>query len=206
MPTLRSAAMISAKGVLDPGRPIDLETERFRLRSLKPVDASERWLSWAKDPEVVHPANAPVRHMTRQELAKHIAGHDNYTRYLIGVFDKASGLHIGFFFIDVDRAHDTATFNVMIGEKSFWGKRVVNEARAALIDYFFDKLGMAKICGGPLARNFPMIFNYKAQGWIYEGTLRGHFKSVVDGSRLDQLRFRFLPHEWRAVRDKARGK
>jgi len=197
--------VISAGGVLDPGRPIDLETARFRLRSLKPVDASERWLGWVKDPEVVHPANAPVRHMTRQELAQYIGSHDNYTRYLIGVFDKASGLHVGFFFIDVDRTHDTATFNVMIGEKSFWGKGVVNEARAALIDYFFDKLGMAKICGGPLSRNFPMVFNYKAQGWIYEGTLRGHFKSVVDGSRLDQLRFRFLPYEWRAVRDKVRG-
>ena len=197
--------MISTRGVLDPGRAIDLETARFRLRSLKPVDASERWLGWVQDPEVVHPANAPVRHMTRQELAKYIGSHDNYTRYLIGVFDKASGLHIGFFFIDVDRNHDTATFNVIIGEKSFWGKGVINETRAALIDYFFDKLGMAKICGGPLSRNFPMIFNYKAQGWIYEGTLRGHFRSVVDGSRLDQLRFRFLPYEWRAVRDKVRG-
>jgi len=80
--------VISVRGVLDPGRPIDLETERFRLRSLKPVDASERWLGWVQDPEVVHPANAPVRHMTRQELAKYIGSHDNYTRYLIGVFDR----------------------------------------------------------------------------------------------------------------------
>jgi hypothetical protein len=38
-----------------------------------------------------------------------------------------------------------------------------------------------------------------------EDTLRGHFKSVVDGSPLDQLRFRLLPDEWRAVRDKAGG-
>ena len=83
---------------------------------------------------------------------------------------------------------------------------VINETRTALIDYFFDKLGVAKICGGPLSRNFAMIFNYKAQGWIHEGTLRGHFKSVVDGSPLDQLRFRLLPHEWRAMRDKARGR
>jgi len=203
---IRCVAMTSAQGVADRGRPVDIETERFRLRSLKPVDASERWLSWVADPEVVHPTNAPVRHMTRQELASYIAGHDNYRRYLIGVFDKASGVHLGFYFIDVDRNHDTATFNVIIGEKSFWGKGVINETRAALIDYFFDKLGIAKICGGPLSRNFAMIFNYKAQGWVYEGTLRGHFKSVVDGSPLDQLRFRLLPHEWHALRDQARGR
>jgi RimJ/RimL family protein N-acetyltransferase len=198
--------MVSALGKPSAGRPVELETERFRLRSLRPVDASERWLGWLKDPDVMHPTNAPVRHMTRSELARYIGGFDNYARYLLGFFDKAGGLHIGFAWIDVDRPHDTATFNMIIGEKSFWGRGVVNEIRAALLDYFFDELGMAKICGGPLSRNIPMIFNYKAQGWIYEGTLRGHFKSVVDGSRLDQLRFRFLAHEWRAARDKAEGK
>jgi [ribosomal protein S5]-alanine N-acetyltransferase len=198
--------MVSALGKPSPGRPVELKTERFRLRSLRPADASERWLGWLKDPDVMHPTNAPVRHMTRTELARYIASFDNYARYLIGFFDKASGLQIGFAWIDVDRPHDTATFNMIIGEKSFWGRGVVNEVRAALLDYFFDKLGMAKVCGGPLSRNFPMIFNYKAQGWIHEGTLRGHFRSVVDGSRLDQLRFRFLPHEWRAAREKAQRK
>ncbi len=77
-------AMISAKGKLTQGRPIDLETKRFRLRSLKPIDASERWLRWVKDPEVVHPSNGPVRHMTRQELANYIATFNNHMRFLIG--------------------------------------------------------------------------------------------------------------------------
>ena len=135
-----------------------------------------------------------------KQLARYIAGFDNIRNYLIGIFDKTSRIQLGFFFIDVDAAHDTATFNVIIGEKSWWGKGVVNEARAALLDHFFDRLHMGKICGGPLSRNFPAIFNYKAQGWIYEGTLRGQFKSVVDGSRLDQLRFRLLADEWHAIR------
>jgi len=192
-----SSSRISARG-----RPVLIETERFHLRSLKPVDVSERWLGWLKDPEVVHPANAPVRHLSREQLAKYIASFDNNQNYLIGIFDKTSRIQLGFFYIDVDTAHDTATFNVIIGEKSWWGKGIVNETRGALLDYFFDRLGMGKICGGPLSRNFPAIFNYKAQGWIYEGTLRGQFKSVVDGSRLDQLRFRLLPGEWRAIRGK----
>ena len=195
---------MSDDGVLARGRPVLIETERFNLRSLKPIDASERWLGWLKDPEVVHPTNAPVRHLSREQLARYIAGFDNNHNYLIGIFDKISRIQIGFFYIDVDTAHDTATFNVIIGEKSWWGKSVVNEVRAALLDYFFDRLGMAKICGGPLSRNFPAIFNYKAQGWIYEGTLQGQFKSVVDGSRLDQLRFRLFADEWRTIRQKGK--
>jgi len=185
------------------GRPVLIETARFNLRSLKPIDASERWLGWLNDPEVMHPTNAPARHLSREQLGRYIAGFDNTHNYLIGIFDKTSRIQLGFFFIDVEAAHHTATFNVIIGEKSWWGKGVVNEARAALLDHFFDRLGMGKICGGPLSRNFPAIFNYKAQGWIYEGTLRGQFKSVVDGSRLDQLRFRLLADEWHAIRRKA---
>jgi RimJ/RimL family protein N-acetyltransferase len=186
------------------GKPVELETVRFRLRSLKPIDAPERWLRWSRDPEVTDPANDPGRDLTRDQLASYIGTHDNDLRYMIGIFAKESGIQIGWSCIEVDRPDDTATFHTIIGEKDWWGRAVVNEARAALLDHFFDHLIIAKACGCPLSRNFPAIFNYKAQGWIYEGTLRGHIKSVIDGSRLDQLRFRLFPHEWRAVRD--RGK
>ena len=80
----------SAQGTVTQGRPVALETERLKLRSLSPVDASERWLGWVRDPDVMHPTNMPARRMTRQELANQIASHDNYHRFLIGVFDKAS--------------------------------------------------------------------------------------------------------------------
>ena len=58
----------------------------------------------------------------------------------------------------------------------------------------------------PLSRNFPAIFNYKAQGWVHEGTLVSHYRSVLDGSRLDQFRFRLLPEEWRRLRGKETSK
>ena len=58
--------------------------------------------------------------------------------------------------------------------------------------------GTAQAYGTPLARNFPAVFNYKAQGWRLEGVLRGQCKSVVDGSRLDQYHFGMLRDEWRA--------
>ena len=187
------------------GRPIQIETARFRLRSLTPADISDRWRSWARDPEVMAPLNAPARDMSREYLGNYLSTFDNNNRYIVGVFVKATGEHIGFFVIEVDHVHRCGTFNIVIGENSWWGKGVVNETRAALLDHFFDKLGMRKACGGPLSRNFPSIFNYKAQRWIHEATLRGHFRSVVDGARLDQLLFRLFADEWRAVRNKGRG-
>lgn len=182
------------------GRPVLLKTDRFDLRSVTPADASDRWLGWAKDPAIMGPLNMPARAMRREELAAHIASVDNQTRFLIGIFDKADNAQIGFFMIDVDVMHRYAIFNVAIGEKDWWGKGAVNETRAALLDHLFETRGIEKAIGLPLARNFPALFNYKAQGWRHEGTLRGQCLSAMDGSRLDQYQFGMLRKEWRARR------
>jgi RimJ/RimL family protein N-acetyltransferase len=184
-------------------RPVQLETKRFELRSLKPIDATDRWIGWARDPEVMAPLNTPISQITRPALERYLSSADNVSRYIIGIFDKVSRIQIGFFLIDVDNAHRLATFNVVIGDKSWWGKGVVNEARAALLDYFFEERGIEKACGHPLARNFPAVLNYKLQGWRHEGTHRGQRRSIVDGSRLDQYQFGLLRDEWRAARNKA---
>jgi RimJ/RimL family protein N-acetyltransferase len=183
-----------------PGRPINLTTERFLVRSLTPDDASETWCDWFRDRDIMSPLNLQTRDWTLDRLAEYCAGFNNETRRLIGVFTKAEYLHIGQFLLEADEVHATATFNVMIGDKHFWGRGIVNEARAALLDEIFERNDVEKACGRPFARNFPAVFNYKAQGWHLEGILRGHAKSVVDGSRLDQCIFGMLRHEWRARR------
>jgi ribosomal-protein-alanine N-acetyltransferase len=182
------------------GRPVLLKTDRFELRSVTPADASDRWLGWVKDPAIMGPLNMPARAMRREELAGHIASVDNNARFLVGIFDKAVGAQIGFFMIDIEIMHRYAIFNVAIGEKDWWGKGVVNETRAALLDHFFETRGIEKAVGLPFARNFPALFNYKAQGWRHEGTLRGQCLSAADGSRLDQYQFGMLRKEWRARR------
>jgi RimJ/RimL family protein N-acetyltransferase len=182
------------------GPPVTLTTERLLVRSLTAADISERWMNWSADPDVMGPLNVPARRMSRDDLARYIARFDSDTGHLIGVFAKAMALHIGFFMIEVNKLHATAGFNVVIGDKQYWGKGVVNEARAALLDEFFERRGTEKAVGTPLARNFPAVFNYKAQGWRLEGVLKGHCKSVADGTRLDQYQFGMLRDEWRARR------
>jgi RimJ/RimL family protein N-acetyltransferase len=182
------------------GNPINLTTQRFVVRSLTADDASQDWCDWYRDAEVMTPLNSPVRQRTVGEFADYCARFDNDHLYLIGVFTRAEGLHIGQFLLEVDKAHATATFNVMIGDKRFWGQGVVNEVRAALLDEIFEHREVEKACGRPFARNFPAVFNYKAQGWRLEGILRGHAKSVVDGSRLDQCLYGMMREEWRAQR------
>jgi [ribosomal protein S5]-alanine N-acetyltransferase len=183
-----------------PGRPVRLQTKRFLLRNMTPNDALERWISWLKDPEVMGPLNTPVRAYAADQLRSYIASGDNNKRYLIGIFDLATQMQIGFFRLEVDPFHRRALFHVVIGEKSWWGKGMVNEAREALLDEFFNNRGIEKVVGMPFARNFPAIFNYKAQGWHHEGTFRGHCISTSGGPRLDQYLFGLTKDDWRGIK------
>ena len=176
-----------------------LDTARFYLRTLRPSDASARWIGWFADPEVMTPLNVKTVQMSLQELQAHIARHDQAKRLLIGIFERSTDLHIGYYKIDIDSRHRLASVNVIIGDKDYWGRKVVNETRAAILDYLFKERNIAKAVGMPPARNFPSIFNYHAQGWRLEGILKSHRESIRSG-RIDQLQFGLNKEDWLAVR------
>jgi len=177
--------------------PVKLETKNYIVRTLTPQDASDNWLRWARDPEIMNPINTPMMEMKREQLQNYIRTFDRRSRYVFGIFDKKSGEHVGFYQLKLSLNQRTVTFNVLIGEKSHWGRNAVLETREVLLDFFFEKCGMEKAIGMPLARNFPMIYNYKAQGWRLEGTLRGHCRAAGGDKRLDQYQFGLLRSDWR---------
>jgi len=181
-------------------KPMRLATERFLLRTHVPDDASDHWLSWLVDRDVMGPLNAPISEFTLESLKEYIVGFDSSNRFLIGIYERASELHIGFHVVYVNRPHRVANFNVFIGDKDWWGQRVVLETRAMLLDYFFSEQDIEKAIGLPLERNFPAIFNYKAQGWALEGILKGHVLSAIDGTRIDQYQFGMLRDDWQELR------
>src|SRR5215469_15944433 len=87
------------------GRPVRLQTKRFLLRSMTPNDSLERWINWVNDPEVMAPLNTPVRAYPADQMRSYIASGDNNKRYLIGIFDLATQVQIGFFRIEIDSFH-----------------------------------------------------------------------------------------------------
>ncbi len=182
---------------------LKIETERFLLRTLTPADASDRWAAWLDDLDVMGPVNTEPRKTSKAEIAAYPRNFDQERRLLIGIFDKhADNLHIGFYQVDVNARHRTAKLNVIIGDKAYWGRKVVLETRAALLDHLF-RSGTEKAIGSPLARNFPAVFNYKAQGWRLEGILKGQVRHMSANTRLDQYEFGLLKDEWIALKRKA---
>jgi RimJ/RimL family protein N-acetyltransferase len=183
-----------------PGEPLRIETRNYTMRSLAPADVNREFISWARDPEVMTTLNLPPRELSYEQMVGYVKRFDNKSKFGIGVFAKdAGGKLIGFYAVYCDIRNATAQTNVVIGDRAYWGKKVVIETRGALIDFLFDRMNMHKIWGMPLARNFPSVFNYKAQGFTCEGVMREHRRGF-SGGRLDQYIFGLLKSEWKARR------
>lgn len=197
---------MSAQDHWTPGTPVRIETPRFVMRSLTPGDVTQKWADWASDPEVMKGVNPVPTTVTQDALRGQIGGYNNRMNFILGIYDKENGEHIGVYRVESHVVNMIATTNVVIGDKAYWGQKVVLETRAALIDFLFDKVKAEKIDGRPFARNFPAIFNYKAQGFKVEGIMRKQVR-VSDTERWDQYLFGLLPEDWEDVRHspKVRG-
>lgn len=177
------------------GQPLQLETAHYLVRSMKPEDVTPDYLAWTQDEEIMYGVNSAPGRMTMPDLHRYVAKFNNRNSFHLGVFLKDTGRLIGFYSIYWEQRHNIAGTNVVIGDRDYWGKGVVLETRAAIIDFLFGRLKVAKVWGSPMARNFSSVFNYKAQGFRCEGVLKRHRVSPK-GERLDQLMFGLFPEEW----------
>ncbi|MBI1731543.1 MAG: GNAT family N-acetyltransferase [Gammaproteobacteria bacterium] len=181
-----------------PGQPVCLGTERFELRSLGEGDATERYLGWLRDAEVMRYVNARRDETTLEELRSFIRRHDNRDNFLLGIFTKSGGLHIGNLSAECHPIHRTAKLGVLIGDRAFWGKRAVLEVRTIFLDFLFGPAAMVKVWGPCYAHNVPALFNYRMLGFTVEGVQRSHV--VCDGERMDVVNFAMFREDWQALR------
>ena len=178
-------------------RYIKLQTERFLVKTLSPNDACESLVRWLADPELMANMNQRPEKRFMPQIERWISSYDQAIDYLLGVFTREGTKLIGYYTVEIKQAHRRALFTVMIGDRDYWGQGTVLETRAAIIDYLFKNVQIDKVVGSPIARNFPAIFNYKAQGWTCEGIFKEH---VVDANhpqrRLDLYAFGMLRSDW----------
>ena len=183
------------------GNLVRLQTKNFIVRSVTPGDVTDHYMSWVKDPELPHLLGLNVpKNPTKDQFRKYVTGFDNQSSFHLLITTK-DNVEVGYYWVHTEPANKTALSHVMISNRDYWGKAAVLETRAALLDYLFFSLGMDKVLGRPLARNFSAIFNYKAQGFTMEGILREQILEL-DGSRADQIYFGLLRAEWLEAKKK----
>lgn len=180
--------------IMDVNKPIKLDTENYYLRALDCMDATEKYLDWLRDPEVNKYLEARLQSHSIETIKEYIASHDNDSSYLLGVFYKPDGTHVGNYSARCNLYHKTATLGLMIGDRQHWGRRIVLETRAEVLNFLFNEVSMQKIHGACYSNNFSAVYNYKSQGFQNEGILKSHVLS--EGKRRDLLMFSMDRDRW----------
>jgi RimJ/RimL family protein N-acetyltransferase len=181
-----------------PKRKVDIDCGDYLLRTITAKDATDRWAHWMEDAEASEVLNAPRAAMTREDLVGYIRGFDQRTRILIGIFEKSSGLLLGFLRNDVDFETGQFLVSMIIGEPEYRHSGVTNAVTPPFRDYFFETLGMNVMLATALSHNKPIIHYLYATGWTLDRTIPRHIKSNIDDRVFDLCFFSQTKDGWRA--------
>ena len=188
---LTLAAAVRAKPK-PPSPPIVIETENYRMRSLRATDAGPSLREWLKDSDMIEGLNIAAIDWTADRLQNFILSFDNKRKYMVGIFDKSNDLLIGFYTIDVNALHNTAQMTAGIGNKEYWGRNIFAETAKPLIGHLFAQRNVDKVTARVISSNRRMFFNFMNSKRFYlEARLREEILSP-SGKRLDVFSFAAL--------------
>jgi len=171
-------------------------SEHFTLRSLTIADASRRWAEWLNDPVAARMLNAKPRSLGEPELRDYILSFDQVSRLLVGIFDRASGRHVGIATGHISDDGLKIQPSVLIGEPEFRHLGAVSELADAVVDHLFAKLGFHAMTSTILAHNQAAIDLVEKRGWVMTQRLARAKKSFITGEVYDVLVYEFTRETW----------
>ncbi len=177
---------------------VRLDCGDYLVRTVTVEDASDRWGQWMADPEASYMLNAPPQVLKKSDIVSYIKLFDQRSHLLLGIFEKASGKHLGFLRIDIDHELSRFLVSMLIGEPEYRNKGITNAITVPFRDYFFETLGMKTMLATALSHNHPIIHYLLKSGWTHDKTLKRHVKSHTDDTMLDLCFFSITRDAWRA--------
>jgi [ribosomal protein S5]-alanine N-acetyltransferase len=175
-----------------------ITTGRLILRRFTMDDAATMFSNWANDPEITAYLSWPTHldvETSKKVLESWVKDYEKENFYLWAIVPKEFSEPIGSISI-VQQREDIAMVQVgyCIG-KNWWHRGFTSEALAALIDIFFDQVGVSRI----EARHDPNNPNsgkvMQKCGMKYEGTLRRADKN--NQGICDASYYAILREEWK---------
>ncbi|SHI85128.1 Protein N-acetyltransferase, RimJ/RimL family [Hymenobacter daecheongensis DSM 21074] len=162
-------------------------SERLELRSLKPSDLDESFLSWFQDEELMRfYTNSRQTHTRESLLANITQGIEAGTSYVFAIVDRASQACIGTIKLGpINHDHKISDLVVLIGDRRFHGQGLAVDAIRLGNAIAFEEFGIRKLFGGMFETNQSSYKAYTRAGWVEEGRLKGHY--LVDDQPVDRL-------------------
>lgn len=163
-----------------------IETERLLLKPMHTKFITESYLHWMNDLDVckfleteIPYSEVKLKDFVNSMIAKKIL--------FWAITLKHDGSHIGNIKIDpINKRNQIGEYGILMGDKQNWGKGYAKEASIAVINYFFNKLGLRKITLGVIKDNIAAVKLYESLGFEVEGIYRMHGK--YDGKYCDAIR------------------
>ena len=165
---------------------VRLETERLILRRLVPEDAEAMYRNWASDPEVTRfltwqPHGSPA--VSEVFIRGKMAEYEDPDAYCWGIELKALGQVIGTISaVRLEEAVDAVELGYALG-RLWWGQGLMPEAAGRVMRFFFEEVGVRRICAKHDVNNPKSGRVMQKLGMRREGTLRGAARSnqgIVD--------------------------
>lgn len=176
--------------------PFTVETANFVIRFLRPEDATDRWSAWFESAYVREALNMESRPRTKADMEGYIAGFDQQSRILLGVFDKTNNLLVCVGNATIDWNIGNYLINTVIGEPDYRNTGVMSELTPPFRDYFFDELGLKTSTASALGTNTVIRKFMEATGWSLVQVLKNHTKSHTDGSMIDLYLYKLTREAW----------
>lgn len=182
-----------------PGDDVWLESQNYFMRTLTAADATDQVLAWWADPAVMVPMGEIARAYTREEARTYIGKFDNVQSFLLGIFVKETGLHIGWRSIEYVKKTKSAVTHLAIGDESYRGRGVNFELQDAVYHFMFYTFRTEKMAATMYADNGRMRRRAERAGYRSRGLItKRHLGS--DGKMRDVLLFEMTERDWRARR------
>ena len=162
-----------------------IETARLLLRNLTEADASQRYLSWLNDPEVLRYLEIRFSKVgDLKELGSFVNAVNKSTDTLmLGIFRKDTGQHIGNIKLGpIKFDHARAEIGFLIGDRLSWGAGYASEAIQAVSQFGLDHLNLAKIGAGCYETNVGSMKALLKAGFLQVATIPNDV--VSDGVRV----------------------
>ena len=152
-----------------------IETDRLILRRFRPEDALDMFANWASDPEVTKfltwQPHSDVE-VTKALVSDWISRYEDGGYFNWAIELKETGKVIGnISVVRLDERVESAEIGYCMG-KAYWGRGLMPEALAAVMDYLFDVVGMNRVAACHDADNHKSGRVMEKAGMKQEGVLR----------------------------------
>jgi RimJ/RimL family protein N-acetyltransferase len=172
-----------------------IEGKNIFLRKLNMKDATQRYVKWLNDPDVLRHRGPKAYPSNMEDLKSYIRHAQNSTDLFLAICLKKDNKHIGGISLSpINFIHRTACLNIMIGDKGEWGKGYGKEAIEALTRHVFMNMNLNKLWSESPNPSFNAIV--KKLGWVHEGTKRKMF--LLDGEYADMECYGILKSEFKS--------